>query len=96
MILQRFHDADRLLPAERIERRRQIAAEMARVAKASEQDCQPADRRQVIDLHGLLASEQVVMASAWTAWEWVRWGLPRFLAGLALGAITVAVVHACT
>jgi len=32
---------------------------------------------------------------SWRAWEWIRWGAPWLLAGLAIGAVAVAIVNVC-
>lgn len=47
-----------------------------------------------IDLRMAVMSGTVQHGTAWTAWQWIRWGAPWLGVGLGLGAIITAVVCA--
>ena len=73
LILADF-DQDTLMPIsqERADRRAAIAAEMRRVAKASEAHLPIDQRRQVM----LVQSEQVEHTAEWDRWDWIAYALP--------------------
>ena len=61
-------------------RRSQIAAEMRRVAKASEGALPLDERRQVL----LVQADQVELGAEWSAWDWACYALPWAVLGFGI------------
>ena len=85
---------ENLIPirSSRATRRPQIAAEMRRVAKASESALPLDERRQVL----LAQAEQVELGAEWSAWDWACYALPwSVLSFGVLGPIAYVVLRVC-
>lgn len=78
------------LSVSRATRRSQIAAEMLRVAKASESALPLDERRQVL----LVQAEQVELGAEWSTWDWACYALPWSVLGFGvLGPIAYVVLR---
>jgi hypothetical protein len=85
-------DPDTLAPIgqERADRRAAIAAEMHRVAKASEAHLPIDQRRQVL----LVQAEQVEQTAEWDRWDWIAYALPWAVLGFGiLGPVAYVVLR---